>query len=167
MANHPLRRVLVVPPGDAASASSIVAISAGIADGLGAELLLLGVAPAAIPTTAGQGLAATGDRRDTLRREQARLDEAAQARLHSLVAAVPVEVSARTVLGRGRPGPAIVRAARQYEADLIVVGMRRSGRAAHLLHDGADRYVLQHSFVPVVVVPYDHASRNGAHAKAA
>jgi nucleotide-binding universal stress UspA family protein len=167
MANHPLRRVLVVPPGDAASASSIVAISAGIADGLGAELLLLGVAPAAIPTTGGQGLAATGDRGDAVRREQTRLDEAAQARLDRLVAGVPVEVSARAVLGRGRPGPAIVRAAREHEADLIVVGMRRSGRAAHLLHDGVDRYVLHHSTVPVVVVPYDQASRNGAFPEAA
>jgi nucleotide-binding universal stress UspA family protein len=48
-----------------------------------------------------------------------------------------------------------VEVAREQRADLVVIPMRRAKELAHLLHDHADRYVLHHSDVPVLVVPTD------------
>jgi nucleotide-binding universal stress UspA family protein len=42
---------------------------------------------------------------------------------------------------------------REQHADLIVVPMLREGELRHLLHDHADRHVLHHSDVPVLIVP--------------
>jgi nucleotide-binding universal stress UspA family protein len=161
MSNRPPCRVVVASPPDAASAPAVVGLAARLADRLGAELILLAIAAVALPATAGEGLAAIGDRGEIRQDAQERLDAAALARLEPVIAEVPARVAARTVLVRGRPGPAIVLAAREQDAHLVVVGMRRTGRAGHLLHDGADRYVLHHSAVPVVAVPYDTASLNG------
>ena len=161
MSNQPPCRILAAPPPDAAAASAVVRMAAGLADRLGAELLLLGVAPVAIPPTGGRAPATIRERRDALRAAQARLEDATRTRLESLAAGVQALSPVRTIVVSGRSGPAIVLAAREHEADLVVVGMRRAGRAAHLLHDGADRYVLRHSAVPVVVVPYDTAFDDG------
>jgi nucleotide-binding universal stress UspA family protein len=62
-------------------------------------------------------------------------------------------------------GSALVAAAREQDADLIVVPIHRESELAHIVHDHADRYVLHHSDVPVLVVPtgaHDTAQRNGA-----
>jgi nucleotide-binding universal stress UspA family protein len=48
---------------------------------------------------------------------------------------------------------AAVAAAREQQADLVVVPMRQEGELRHLMHDHADRHVLHHSDVPVLVVP--------------
>jgi nucleotide-binding universal stress UspA family protein len=154
-------RVLVAPPGDAASARAVVVFAVELANRLGAELILVAIAPLAVPSTAGEGLSAIGDRGAGGDRAQERLDRAARAHLEALLSDVPAHVAARIVLARGRPGPTIVAAAREQEADMIVVGMRRMGRAAHVLHDGPDRYVLHHSAVPVVAVPYETTQHRG------
>jgi nucleotide-binding universal stress UspA family protein len=46
-----------------------------------------------------------------------------------------------------------VSAVREEDADLIVLPMLRGHELSHLLRDGADRHVLHHSPVPVLVVP--------------
>ena len=58
---------------------------------------------------------------------------------------LPAGVPSRTMLRWGATGAAIVDAARQERVDLVVVSMR----------GGADDYVLQHSEVPVLVVPIE------------
>lgn len=69
-----------------------------------------------------------------------------------LAAALGAEV---VLAGWGSTGPAIVDAARREATDLVVVPMRRATPVGHVLHDGADRYVLHHSDVPVLVVPVE------------
>jgi nucleotide-binding universal stress UspA family protein len=50
--------------------------------------------------------------------------------------------------------PFDLEAAREHDADLVVVPMRaRAHELGHVLHDHADRYVLHHCDVPVLVVP--------------
>jgi nucleotide-binding universal stress UspA family protein len=50
-------------------------------------------------------------------------------------------------------GPGLVEAAQEAHAELIVVPMRRGSALGHALHDIADRHVLHHGGVPVLVVP--------------
>jgi nucleotide-binding universal stress UspA family protein len=66
---------------------------------------------------------------------------------------VPDGLHCRTMLTWGPVGPTLVEAAREQNADLVVVPIRRESELAHLVHDHADRYVLHHSDVPVIVVP--------------
>jgi nucleotide-binding universal stress UspA family protein len=74
-------------------------------------------------------------------------------RLEDLAEALPDGIRCRTLLTWGPVGPTLVETAREEHADLVVVPIRRESGLAHLLHDHADRYVLHHSDVPVIVVP--------------
>lgn len=59
----------------------------------------------------------------------------------------------RTVVTWGPVGPALVATAREQQADLAVIPMRRESEWRHLAHDHTDRHVLHHIDVPVLVVP--------------
>ncbi len=167
MPEQPPCRILAAPTSDPTSERAVVEFAARLAGGLGAELLLLAIAPVAMPATGRQLPGATRERGHRVQEEQMRLDTAARERLESVTADVPAHVSVRALLGRGRPGPAIVRAAREHQPDLVIVGMRRAGRVGHALHDGVDRSVLHHSAGPVVVVPPETAAPHRAAAAAA
>jgi nucleotide-binding universal stress UspA family protein len=128
------------------------AVAAELAAALGAELVLAGIAPVAPPEPAPDAPTTI----DTLHRqaeEQRLLDSIVSERLEELAATLAGGVSCRTLLLWGPVGPALVEAAREEAADLVVVPIRRESELAHLVHDHADRYVLHHSEVPVVVVP--------------
>jgi nucleotide-binding universal stress UspA family protein len=136
------RRILVPVDGDR-PAGEAFGLAAALAEGLDAELVLLGVEPALLAEAPTAALVAAEESSDRLHRR--RVLEARDR--------LPAGMRSRAVFGAAPAGPAIVDAAREEEADLVVVPMRRGGELAHVLHDGADRHVLRHSPVPVLVVP--------------
>jgi nucleotide-binding universal stress UspA family protein len=123
-----------------------------LAAALGAEVILAGVAPLAAPAPEPDELSAAlpplpfDD-------QQAAIDRLTRSQVAEAALRLPADVPRRTVLCWGPTGPAIVDAVRREAADLVVVSMRRASAVGHLLHDGADRYLLHHSDVPVLVVP--------------
>jgi nucleotide-binding universal stress UspA family protein len=154
---------IITPVTFAEDSYEAVGVAAALAAALGSELLLAGIAPAALPeprldTPDLVGLAHQ-------MRDQQLLDRLITERLEELSRALPRSVRTRTLLTSGPVGPALVTAAREQRADLIVVPIHRESELAHLVHDHADRYVLHHSDVPVLVVPTgadDAAPLNGA-----
>jgi nucleotide-binding universal stress UspA family protein len=122
------------------------AIAASLAESLGAELVLAGIAPlAADEETDGDGSAPAS--------EQQLVDHLIGTRLEQFRAALAPGIRARTRMTWGPVGAALVSAAADEGADLVVVPSRRESRVAHPLHDRVERYVLHHSDVPVLVVP--------------
>jgi nucleotide-binding universal stress UspA family protein len=126
-------------------------VAAELAEALGAELVLLGIAPLVQP----EAICAPDDLEALQRsaREQRLLDHIVGERLKEFADSLPAAVRRRTRLAYGAVGAALVDAARDERADLMVVPIRREHELAHLFHDHADRYVLHHSSVPVLVVP--------------
>ena len=150
MADAP--RSILVPVTLAEDCVDAVAVAAGLAAGLGAELVLLGIAPLAPADPSLDG----SSRIETLVRqteEQRLVDRIVAERLHELADALPADVRARTLVTWGPVGGALVATAHEERSDLVVVPIRRESELAHLIHDHADRYVLHHSDVPVLVVP--------------
>jgi nucleotide-binding universal stress UspA family protein len=131
------RAVLVaVELNDSSSAAATVAAAGLLADALGAEVILAGIAPLvqAVPANA-----PTGDR-------QATIDALTHRQVTRTADCLPAGVVRRTMVRWGATGPAIVEAARQEQVDLVVVSTS----------SGADHYVVHHTEVPVLVVPPEH-----------
>ena len=125
-----------------------VAVATALATALDAELLLLGLVglPALGPMVmppAPDGIAGGEPPADPLVREQ----------LARTKAKLGPGVRARTLLGWGPDGPAILDAARDQGADLVVVASPHGGGLAHLLHGSTAHYVAEHCGVPVLLVP--------------
>jgi nucleotide-binding universal stress UspA family protein len=130
---------------------TVARYAAELAARLHAELILVAVAPIvpAAPTAAD-----AFEQAETARVQQATVDQLASETLAETGAAIPASVPRVAVVTWGTQGPATVDAAREHQADLVVVPMRRRANTiAHALHDHADRYVLHHSAAPVLVVP--------------
>jgi nucleotide-binding universal stress UspA family protein len=127
-------------------------VVAELAAALGAELVLAGIAPVA-PLEPSDGSPTELEALQRQAEDQRLLDRIMSERLEELAEALPDGVRCRTLLTWGPVGPTLVAAAREEHADLVVVPIRRESELAHLLHDRADRYVLHHSDVPVIVVP--------------
>jgi nucleotide-binding universal stress UspA family protein len=146
------RRRVIAPVTFAHDSLEAAAVAADLAAGLGAELVLAGIAPVA-PLEPSNGTITEVDALQRQVEHQRLLDQILSERLEELAEAMPDGLRCRTMLTWGPVGPALVEAAREQEADLVVVPIRRESELAHLLHDRADRYVLHHSDVPVIVVP--------------
>lgn len=143
---------IIAPVTFAHDSLEAAAVGAELAGALGAELVLAGIAPVAPPDPSYGG--PTELEALELQVEHQRvLDQIMSERLQELAGALPDGVRCRTILTWGPVGPTLVEAAREEQADLVVVPIRRESELAHLLHDRADRYVLHHSDVPVIVVP--------------
>jgi nucleotide-binding universal stress UspA family protein len=144
-------KTIIVPVTFAHDSLEAVAVAARLAGALGAELVLAGIAPLASPEPSVDGGTATGT---MLRQaeEQKLVDQIVSERLAELSEAL-FGARVRTLLTWGPVGAALLEAAREQRADLVVIPMRRESGVAHLFHDHADRYVLHHSEVPVLVVP--------------
>jgi nucleotide-binding universal stress UspA family protein len=72
--------------------------------------------------------------------------------LREMVDRVPKELPVTTLLLEGHPAHEIVKAAKQYEHDLIVIGSRGRGRATAALLGSVSHEVLHDAPVPVLVV---------------
>jgi nucleotide-binding universal stress UspA family protein len=144
------RRILVALLAEGAN-HDVARYAAEIAGPLGAELILVAVAPIVpMPEVPAYGW----EPADVTAEQQAVVDRVASESLAEIAATIPPAVPRVPVVTWGTQGPATVDAAREHQADLVVVPMRRSAHAiGHVLHDHADRYVLQHSVAPVLVVP--------------
>jgi nucleotide-binding universal stress UspA family protein len=129
------RRILV-PVTLARETTELATGAATLAAAVHAELLLLGVAPVTGAPT---------DEAD----EQRSLDQLVAQRLRELAAGLPPAAGARVLLTRGAVGPALVAAARERGADLVVVPLRREREP----DDGAHAYLLRHADVPLLLVP--------------
>jgi nucleotide-binding universal stress UspA family protein len=148
------RRRVIAPVTLAHDSLEAAAVAADLAAGLGAELVLAGIAPVAPPEPS-YGAPTELEALQRQAEHQRLLDQIMAERLEDLSAAMPDGLRCRTLLMWGPVGPTLVEAAREQDADLVVVPIRRESELAHLLHDHADRYVLHHSDVPVIVVPID------------
>jgi nucleotide-binding universal stress UspA family protein len=151
-------RSIIVPVGLGAESDRLVAVAAGLAAGIGAELILAGIAPLAprrgAVAEAGELTLLPGDD------DQALIDLLVRERLEETSTGLPEEVQARTVLSWGSLPAALIAAAREEQAELIVVAKRRASGIGDLLHEHADRHVLHHCDVPVLVVPLRRHARS-------
>jgi nucleotide-binding universal stress UspA family protein len=144
-------RSIIVPVTLAPESPQLVSVAAALAERLDAELVIVGIAPLAAPV----GAVAQAEEITPLapNDEQWLLDLLVRERLDELSSELPAGVRSRTILTWGPFGVALLAAARDEQAELIVVPMRRESRLGHALHDHDDRHVLHHSDVPVLVVP--------------
>jgi nucleotide-binding universal stress UspA family protein len=145
-------RRVIAPVTFAHDSLEAAAVAAELAAALGAELVLAGIAPVA-PLESSNGTITEVDAMQRQAEHQRLVDQILSERLEELAEAMPDGLRCRTMLTWGPVGPMLVEAAREQEADLVVVPIRRESELAHLLHDRADRCVLHHSDVPVIVVP--------------
>jgi nucleotide-binding universal stress UspA family protein len=141
------RRILV-PVDCGPESDAAVAHAAAIASAFGGELLLLGVVP--LPAL---GPLIAPPAPDGVRDDEQPVDRLTLKRLARTQAGIASGVPSRRYLRWGPPGPAIVDAAREEGADLVVVPREPGHSLAHPLRDATDRHVVQHSRVPVLVVP--------------
>jgi nucleotide-binding universal stress UspA family protein len=132
---------------------AVVQYAAELARSFGSALILVGVAtimPVPSPTTPTFETLEP----EAQQEEQELVDRLAREHLEELESACAPQVATESVLKWGAPGPATVEAAHDHRADLVVVPMRaRDHELGHALHDHADRHVLHHCHVPVLVIP--------------
>jgi len=152
-------RRIITPVTLAEASYEAVAVAATLAAALDAELVLAGIAPAALPDP--QLDTPDVERLTQQVREQELLDRLIAERLEDVAGALPRKLHLRSLRTSGPVGDALVAAAREERADLIVVPILRESELAHLVHDHVDRFVLHHSDVPVLVVPV--GSRRPSH----
>jgi len=132
---------------------AVVHYAAHLACSLGAELILVAIAPIVSMRTTATYISDPFDL-EAAREQQEIVDRMAREKLDGLASTLARGLPRESVLTWGPPGPATVEAAREHDADLVVVPMRaRDHELGHVLHDHADRYVLHHCDVPVLVVP--------------
>jgi nucleotide-binding universal stress UspA family protein len=131
----------------------VVHYAAHLSSSLGAELILVAIAPI-VPVRPTTTYASDPFDLEAAREQQEIVDRLAREQLDGLASTLAHGLPREAVLTWGPPGPATVDAAREHDADLVVVPMRaREHELGHVLHDRADRYVLHHCDVPVLVVP--------------
>jgi nucleotide-binding universal stress UspA family protein len=144
------RRILVALLAEEEN-EALVRYAALLATSLHAELILVAVAASvAVPVAPGEvwnpGVLQS--------QQQEIVDRLAAENLAEIASTLPPTLGQESVVTWGSEGQATVDAARDHRADLVVVPVRRrEHELEHALHDHADRYVLHHSRVPVLVVP--------------
>jgi nucleotide-binding universal stress UspA family protein len=129
------------------SESSLRALehAVGLAQADNARLTLMTVAPpvSSYVTLAGVSPEAMGEQ----------LDRWAAGILEQAEAAIPDDVIAHRVQGRGHAGPEIVEELKRGGYDLVVLGSRGRGRAQEGLFGSVNAYVHFHAHVPLLSVP--------------
>ena len=129
-----------------------VHVAAALAAATGAELVLVGIAPVALPESEPtMGLDTRWARSPGGGQEQ--LDQMMREHLSEVAARLPAGVRVRTVLDWGTRAGGLLHASRVEHPDLVVVSHVDGGLLRRLLHDHASRAVLRHAEAPVLVVP--------------
>jgi nucleotide-binding universal stress UspA family protein len=83
----------------------------------------------------------------------AELDKWATNVLDEAARAVPPEITADRVQGKGHPGPEILKELKRGGYDLIVLGTRGRGRTQEGLLGSVNGYIHFHAHVPLLSVP--------------
>jgi nucleotide-binding universal stress UspA family protein len=143
-------RILVAADTDPAS-SAAVERAIGLAAALGGELVLLAVVPPDLVDPRYSSALTLVPAEPTGDREA--VERMLAHRVAQFSGVIPPDLPSRWVRGYAPAGAAIVHAAEEVDADLVVVAMHRGSEVSHLVRDGTDRHVLHHSPVPVLVVP--------------
>ena len=79
-----------------------------------------------------------------LARAEVELEQEFARELDAAVDALPADLPVTKHIVHGKPGPALVKAAREHGHDLVVVGSRGLGAAAALVLGSVSGYVLHH-----------------------
>jgi nucleotide-binding universal stress UspA family protein len=149
-AGNGLPRRILVPIGHDEAGQAALDQAASLAAALRAELVVLGITPLTLqaePVPGGLLLA------EDVAAEQKQLEALTRTRVEQARKRIPEAVRSRAIFAQDPAGPAIVDAAGEVAADLVVVPMQRGSGLSHVFRDGTDRHVLHHSPVPVLVVP--------------
>jgi nucleotide-binding universal stress UspA family protein len=146
------RRILVpIELGDDFVAARELAVT--LAGALNAELVLLGIATEPVAPVAAGTLDMPVPPVPIVADDERMIDRLVQERLDEALDALPPRVRARSVLTWGPAGSAVIDAVEEQRADLVVLSTRRETAIEHILGDHMQRHVLNHSPVPVLVVP--------------
>jgi nucleotide-binding universal stress UspA family protein len=89
------------------------------------------------------------------RLDQDGLDRDLCGQLSDIVGRIPEDIPVKKIYRRGKPGPEIVKAAKEGDYDAIVLGARGVGRVGALM-GSVSHYVLHHAGISVFVA---HAPR--------
>jgi nucleotide-binding universal stress UspA family protein len=142
---------IITPVTLAQDSLEAVDIAARYAAALGAQLVLAGIAPVASRASIVDSSSALGSLANQAERQRL-VDRIISIRLRGIADSLPEEMDAQTVMTWGPVGPALVTAAHEHGADLVVVPSRHDDHRGPAAAE-AERYVLDHSDVPVLVVP--------------
>jgi hypothetical protein len=151
-------RTILVPVTLSRDGNQRVAAAARLAEPLGAELVLVGIAPL-VPAAQWSSSVSRFLLLDREREAQRVMDGLVAERLEELRASLPVGVRARTVATWGPVEKALAEVAEAEGADMIVVSMRDESPFTHLFHHHGS---LPHqSHVPVLMMPEPQAAAAG------
>jgi nucleotide-binding universal stress UspA family protein len=153
------RNVLVAVDGDAASCAAWRA-AADLAMELGAKLILVHVIDVLPFISTSRALADDGDDGWTLRRAQA------ERLLSEVQSSYPAKVPVREVIRLGEPREGILATAREWHADLVVIGSHQRLPLVEAMMGGTTAYVERHLKCPVVLVP-EADKRSAVHSQTA
>ncbi|WP_028067505.1 universal stress protein [Solirubrobacter soli] len=82
--------------------------------------------------------------------DQGSVDEDLCKRLRAVTARIPSDIAVHTLYRRGKPGPEIVKAAKEGDYDAIILGARGVGRVGALM-GSVSSHVLHHADIAVFV----------------
>ena len=138
-----LHRLLVATDGSPnAELAVTAAITAARRDN--ATITLLAVGPDVASGAAAWSVPVPG----TL--DQGAVDQDYDKQLHAMLARIPADISVHTLYRRGKPGPEIVKAAKEGDYDAIILGARGVGRVGALM-GSVSSHVLHHADIAVFV----------------
>jgi nucleotide-binding universal stress UspA family protein len=138
--------ILVAVDGSPSSRAALTQ-AVDLARAMNSTLTLLTVAPLASTYVTLAGISSK-----TMQEE---LDKWAERTLRDAAAAVPDDLIAHTVQGRGHAGPEVLSELERGGYDLIVLGSRGRGPAREGLLGSVNGYLHFHSRVPLLSVPGD------------
>lgn len=126
-----------------------VKVASNLAAAVGAEIVLVHVINPAVAATPDMPYLVADVRGQLLRR--------ADDLLAAAHAALPAGIHAERVVREGDAGLEVVAAAREWEADVVVMGTRGRGRLASFLLGSTAETVVRQAHCPVVTVGHDPA----------
>lgn len=138
-----LHRLLVAIDGSAnAELALTAAITAARRDNATITLITVGPDLATGPAAWSVPVAGTFD--------QNAVDVDCGKRMNSVLARIPADIAVHTLYRRGKPGPEIVKAAKEGDYDAIILGARGVGRVGALM-GSVSSHVLHHADIAVFV----------------